>query len=79
MVWSLSLAKLEPTAWKCRLAVNLVLLEHTVILELAAAYPVPQVTIAMTQLWGHFSVSLDMSPLVGKLLVLSVQVVSILL
>ena len=76
MVWSLSLAKLEPTALSCRLAVNLVLLAHIAMMELAAAYPVPQVTTAMIQLWGHYSVSLDMYQLVGKLLVYSVQVVS---
>ena len=76
MVWSLSLARLEPTALNCRLTVNPVLLAHTAMVELAAACPVPQVTTAMIQLWGHYSVSLDMYQVVEKLLVLFVQVVS---
>ena len=76
MVLNLSLAGLEPTALNCRLTVNPVLLAHTAMVELAAAYPVPQVTTAMIQLWGHYSVSLDMYQVVEKLLVLFVQVVS---
>jgi hypothetical protein len=75
MVWSLYLAKLEPTALNCSLAVNLVLPVHTVMMELAAAYPAPQVTTATIQLWGHCGVSLDTCHLVGKLPVLFVQVV----